>query len=68
MLKAVETQAPAEAGVVHVAPDPRGGWLIETGDGCIISSHNALATATREAHAYATPRGWEVVVHDRGIG
>jgi hypothetical protein len=56
-----------EPGVVHVAPDPRGGWLIETDDGRIISSHDALATATREARAYAAPRRWEVVVHDRGI-
>jgi hypothetical protein len=67
MLKAVEAQAPVEASVVHVAPDPRGGWLIETDDGRIISSYDALATAQREASAYAAPLGWDVVVHDRGI-
>jgi hypothetical protein len=67
MLEAVETQAPLEPSVVHVAPDPSGGWLVEADDGRIISSHDALATATREARAYATPRGWDVVVHDRGI-
>ena len=61
------TKAPVAASVVHVASDPRGGWLVETEVGRIICSHETLATAGREAHAYAEPRGADVMVHDRGI-
>jgi hypothetical protein len=64
MLSEFETELPVQAGVVHVAPDPRGGWLVEA-DGCIIASYDTLGAAKVEAYAYAAHKRARVIVHDR---
>jgi hypothetical protein len=51
--------------VLHVAPDPRGGWLVEAEDHRINpSSYEDLESARQEAQSYAAAHGWRVVVHD----
>ena len=52
--------------VLHVAPDPHGGWLVEAGDRCIpTSSYEDFAEAIRDAQDYAAAHvGWRVVVRD----
>jgi hypothetical protein len=54
--------------LLHIAPDPGGGWLVEADDHQIVaSSYDELDEAVRDAHAYvAAHRGWRVVVHDHG--
>ena len=54
-----------DRGVLHVGPDPRGGWLVEAEDHRIVpSSYQDLEHARREAQSYATAYGWRLIVHD----
>ena len=49
--------------ILHVAPDPRGGWVVEAGDHSIwASTYATREQACREAGALIE-RGWRMVVH-----
>jgi hypothetical protein len=57
-------QTPTEDGVLHVAPDPRGGWLVEaTHQSLPANNYATRQEACRQASAYVA-HGWRLVIHE----
>lgn len=64
-LRVVQSAEDAFAPVLHVAPDPGRGWLVEAGNRRMaVSSYPDLEQARSEAEAYAAAHGWRLIVHD----
>ena len=57
-------QEPTDDCILHVAPDPRGGWLVETTHQTLPAYNYATRQeACRQASAYVA-HGWRLRVHE----